>query len=54
MRIDGASGNTIGGLVAAARNLISGNNVGVLIEGTTAIDNLVLGNYIGTDATGLA
>ncbi len=51
--IDGASNNTIGGLVAAARNLISGNNVGVLITGTGAIDNLVLGNYIGTDVTGL-
>ena len=51
--IDGASDNTIGGLVAAARNLISGNDVGVLITGTGAIDNLVLGNYIGTDVTGL-
>jgi len=50
--IDGASDNTIGGQVAAARNLISGNDVGVLITGTTAINNLVLGNYIGTDVTG--
>ena len=53
VRIDAASGNTIGGQVAAARNLISGNNVGVLIVGATAIDNLVLGNYIGTNVTGL-
>ena len=53
VEIDGASDNTIGGQVAAARNLISGNNVGVLIMGTGAIDNLVLGNYIGTDVTGL-
>lgn len=53
VRIDGASGNTVGGQVAAARNLISGNNVGVLIVGSSAIDNLVLGNYIGTDVTGL-
>ena len=51
--VDGASENTIGGQVAAARNVISGNDVGVLITGTGAIDNMVLGNYIGTDATGL-
>ena len=53
MRIDSASDNTVGGTVAAARNLISGNNVGVLIVGAGAIGNTVLGNYIGTDATGL-
>jgi hypothetical protein len=54
--IDGASDNTVGGQVAAARNLISGNNVGVLITviaGPSATNNLVLGNYIGTDVTGL-
>ncbi len=31
--VDGASENTIGGQVAAARNVISGNDVGVLITG---------------------
>jgi hypothetical protein len=54
--IAGASDNTIGGLVAGARNLISGNEIGVLITmiaGTSATDNLVVGNYIGTNATGL-
>ena len=51
--IDGAPDNTIGGTVTVARNLISGNDIGVLITGTTATDNLVLGNYIGTDVTGL-
>ena len=53
----GSSGNTVGGLTPAARNLLVNNNAGgsslgagVDIEGTS--DNLVLGNFIGTDATG--
>src|SRR5262249_39097712 len=51
--ITNAAGNTIGGTVAAARNLISGNaNDGMEILGTTATQNLVQGNYVGTDATG--
>ena len=46
-----STGNTVGGSTAAARNVISGNINGVLIEeGGSA--NLVLGNYIGTDPTG--
>ena len=59
--IFGASGNTIGGTTAAARNIISGNGTylptssgleaGVdLNNGST--DNLVEGNFIGTDVTG--
>lgn len=45
------SGNTIGGLVAGARNIISGNAAnGVLISGAGTND--VQGNSIGTDATG--
>ena len=45
-----ASGNTIGGTTAAARNVISGNLTGIEIDGGSA--NVVLGNYIGTDTTG--
>jgi len=51
----GASNNTIGGEAAGARNLISGNYfVGVAMEEAGATSNKVLGNYIGTDATGAA
>ena len=50
----GAFNNTIGGIVAGARNVISGNNFGVaiLLAGTTG--NLVQGNFIGTNAAGNA
>ncbi len=51
---NGSSGNVIGGTTAGARNVISGNNhYGVEILGLTSQNNLVQGNYIGTDATGL-
>jgi hypothetical protein len=44
--------NVIGGSTAAARNLISGNDLeGLRIESD---DNTVAGNYIGTDITGTA
>jgi hypothetical protein len=46
-----ATGNHIGGVTAAQRNLISGNSTGVLLNGG-ATDNLIIGNFIGTDATG--
>ncbi|MGO8902318.1 MAG: beta strand repeat-containing protein, partial [Isosphaeraceae bacterium] len=52
--IDSANRNTIGGTTAAARNLISANNTGVLITGSSASSNVVQGNYIGTDITGQA
>jgi hypothetical protein len=46
-----ASNNTIGGLVPAARNIISGNfNFGIDVGAGSA--NVVEGNYIGTDITG--
>jgi hypothetical protein len=45
----GGSDNRIGGTTDAQRNLISGNDTGVLIFGD---NNVVLGNYIGTDVTG--
>jgi hypothetical protein len=51
--IDGAPNNTIGGTEDGARNLISGNDSdGVLIEDTDATGNGVLGNFIGTNASG--
>ena len=45
------SGMRIGGTVPAARNVISGNGVGVVIQ--SGANQLVQGNFIGTDATGL-
>jgi CSLREA domain-containing protein len=46
------SNNTVGGTGAAARNIISGNNIGVHIALSTATGNKVMGNYIGTDKDG--
>ncbi|HEY3026209.1 MAG TPA: Calx-beta domain-containing protein, partial [Pyrinomonadaceae bacterium] len=53
----GASGNTVGGTTAAARNIISGNLFGGVQIGVSGVvgitnNNLVEGNYIGTDAAG--
>ena len=51
----GAQGNTIGGTTAAARNVISGNlHEGVLIGFAGTANNVVEGNFIGTDSTGKA
>ncbi len=51
----GAIGNTVGGATPAARNVISGNTAdGVLIRDAATTGNVVLGNYIGTNAAGLA
>ncbi len=50
--------NVIGGTTAAARNVISGNGIsGVVLDGggpPTVATNLVEGNYIGVDITGMA
>src|SRR5262249_18052490 len=50
---DGARLNTIGGGTAAARNIIANSDNGIVV-GTDATDNLIEGNYIGTDVTGTA
>ena len=51
----GAQGNTIGGTVAGARNVLSGNtNQGLTISGVGTSGNVVLGNYAGLNAAGTA
>ncbi len=57
--IDNSPNNTIGGTSAGARNIISGNGTtqapvayGVFITGSNASNNVVAGNFVGTDITG--
>jgi hypothetical protein len=53
--IDNAPNNKVGDNDAITRNIISGNVAGgVSITETLATGNIVEGNYIGTDASGLA
>jgi CSLREA domain-containing protein len=42
--------NRIGGMTSADRNVVSGHQVGIRVSGSS--NNLVQGNYVGTDATG--
>jgi peptidase C25-like protein len=49
-----SSGNTIGGTVSGARNVVSGNNDGGIDIEENASNNTVKGNYIGTDVNGNA
>jgi len=54
MLLNGAHDNVIGGRSAATRNILSGNqHSGVEIRGETTTGNRVIGNYIGTDETGM-
>jgi hypothetical protein len=50
--IEGAPDNTVGGTTAAARNVISANEWGIRVDGSTATGNQIDGNYIGTDVSG--
>ena len=54
VHVESAS-NVVGGEVLKVRNVISGNaNAGVALLGGAASNNVVAGNFIGTDAAGLA
>jgi len=48
----GASHNTIGGATTEARNIISGNTEFGVALFDTSTDNVIQGNFIGTDVTG--
>jgi hypothetical protein len=52
----GAQNNVIGGeaALALARNVISGNSIGVQIQGAGTNGNQIKGNFIGLNATGAA
>ena len=51
--IVGAPSNTVGGLTANHRNVISGNgNNGILFDAATATGNTIQGNYVGLNAAG--
>lgn len=50
----GAQSNTVGGLTAGARNIISGNTLqGIAIDGTNSSGNVIEGNYVGLDPSGM-
>jgi len=51
--IDNSSGNIIGGTTIQDMNLISGNlTSGIVINGTSAYNTQIKGNYIGTNISG--
>ncbi len=51
--LDGARSNIIGGAIATAANVISGNaNYGLSVSGTNTTENVIQGNWIGLDSTG--
>jgi len=43
---------TVGGASADARNVISNNGFGIVLEGSSGTGHVIQGNYIGTDVTG--
>jgi parallel beta-helix repeat protein len=53
--LNGSSNNTVGGASAGTRNVLSGNNhYGFEVMNAASQNNAIIGNYIGTTATGLA
>ena len=54
VRIESSPNNIIGGTTPAARNVISGNNTDIQINGPASSGTTIQGNYIGTNAAGTA
>src|SRR5438105_2903059 len=54
VRIESSPNNIIGGTTPAERNVISGNNIGIQINGPASSGTTIQGNYIGTNAAGTA
>ena len=54
VRIESSPNNLIGGTTPAARNVIAGNNTGITINGDASSGTTIQGNYIGTNAAGMA
>ncbi|MDR3634721.1 MAG: Calx-beta domain-containing protein [Isosphaeraceae bacterium] len=58
IELNGAAATTIGGTIAGARNIVSGNSVGnngsfgIDVHGASAVGTLIEGNYIGTNSSG--
>ncbi len=53
--IDSASSNTIGGSLVSQRNIISGNTyAGIAINNNISSNNIIKGNYIGTNVNATA
>ena len=52
---NGSSDNLVGGTSTGAGNVLSGNNhYGFEVQNSSSINNLLQGNYIGVDASGLS
>lgn len=55
IKIDnGSSSNVIGGGLSSLKNVISGNPVGIWVDGPNSGNTFVYGNYIGVDETGMS
>lgn len=60
IRLTDSGGNRIGGMTPGERNVLSGNGyvagvgAGLLLEGVSATNNFIKGNFLGTDVNGTA